>query len=353
MTFVIKRKIDELGRLVLPIDHRNHYGITAGDPLLITETGDGILIRKATDYTDEVKIVDELGRVVIPKRIRESFNLEAKSVLAILATEDGILLKPDTAEPSTTKADKKAPAEPVTPGTYDIYEKDYSAERKAYHAMRTEHGADEAFELIKSRGIMAAIDKRFLELPHVINPAKKLAYDKCLQMLDSWAMLKGANIRGTVDYVHFDAHIEMVCPFFEFFEERTFEYLRFLMSGARNLTFTPTDDGEIKMRACFDYFEDIGDKDKIIEEEIAKHADVVDALNEAADIDRKIIMSDPVMSAFITQAANEIGITADEYLDRFEELMDENPMTVLSLLHNEFRKRAEGIALPGDDTETE
>ena len=352
MTFVIKRKIDELGRLVLPIDHRNHYGITAGDPLLITETGNGILVRKAPEYTDEVKIVDELGRVVIPKRIREDFNLEAKSVLAILATENGILLKPDTAEPSTTTV-KKAPAEPVTPGTYDIYEKDYSAERKAYHAMRTEHGADEAFDLIKSRGIMAAIDKRFLELPHVINPAKKLAYDKCLQMLDSWAMLKGARIRGTVDYVHFDAHIEMICPFFEFLADRTFEYLRFIMSGARNLTFTPTDDGEIKMRACFDYFEDIGDKDKIIEEEIAKHADVVDALNEAADIDRKIIMSDPVMSAFITQAADEIGITADEYLDRFEELMDENPMTVLNLLHNEFRKRAEGIALPDDDTETE
>ena len=235
----------------------------------------------------------------------------------------------------------------------DIYEKDYSAERKAYHAMRTEHGADEAFDLIKSRGIMAAIDKRFLELPHVINPAKKLAYDKCLQMLDSWAMLKGANIRGTVDYVHFDAHIEMVCHFFEFFEERTFEYLRSLMSGARNITFTPTDDGEIKMRACFDYFEDIGDKDKIIEEEIAKHTDVVDALNEAADIDRKIIMSDPIMSAFITQAADEIGITADEYLDRFEELMDENPMTILSLLHNEFHKRAEGIAPPEDDAENE
>ena len=350
MTFVIKRKIDELGRLVLPIDHRNHYGITAGDPLLITETEDGILVRKAPEYTDEVKIVDELGRIVIPKRIRATYNLEAKSALEIHSADNGILLKPDTAEPSTTTPVKKASAEPATPGTYDIYEKDYSAERKAYHAMRTAHGADEAFDLIKSRGIMSAIDKRFVELPHVINPVKKLAYDKCLQMLDSWAMLKGANICGTVDYVHFDAHIEMVCPFFEFFEERTFEYLRFLMSGARNITFTPTDDGEIKMRACFDYFEDIGDKDKIIEEEIAKHADVVDALNEAADIDRKIIMSDPVMSGFITQAAEEIGITADEYLDRFEEIIDENPMTILSLLHNEFRKKAEDNTLSNDQT---
>jgi hypothetical protein len=170
---------------------------------------------------------------------------------------------------------------------------------------------------------MTAIDRRFLELPHVINPSKKNAYDKCLQLLDSWAMLKGARIRGTVDYVHFDAHIEIVSPFFEFFEDRTFDYLRFLMSEARNITFCPTDEGEIEMRACFNYFDDIGDKEKIIEEEISKHADVVDALNEAANIDRKIIMSDPVMSAFITQAANEIGITADEYFDRFEEIMNE------------------------------
>ena len=135
MTFVIKRKIDELGRLVLPIDHRNHYEIAAGDPLLVTDTGDGILVRKAPVYTDEVKIVDELGRVVIPKRIRENFNLVAKSVLNILATEEGILLKPDTTEPSTTKAVEKAPAEPETPGTYDIYEKDYrqiSVERFAF-----------------------------------------------------------------------------------------------------------------------------------------------------------------------------------------------------------------------------
>lgn len=350
MTFVIKRKIDELGRLVLPIDHRNHYGITAGDPLLITETEDGILVRKTTDYTDEVKMVDELGRVIIPKRIRENFNLEAKSILAILATENGILLKPEATEPSTTIAIKKAPPEPVIPGNYDIYEKDYSAERKAYHAMRTEYGSEDAYDLIKSRGIMTAIDRRFLELPHVINPSKKNAYDKCLQLLDSWAMLKGARIRGTVDYVHFDAHIEIVSPFFEFFEDRTFDYLRFLMSEARNITFCPTDEGEIEMRACFNYFDDIGDKEKIIEEEISKHADVVDALNEAANIDRKIIMSDPVMSAFITQAANEIGITADEYFDRFEEIMNEDPMVVLNLLHHEFRKKEERLTLPHDPT---
>ena len=112
------------------------------------------------------------------------------------------------------------------------------------NSLRLYVSADNVFYWSKRQG------KRFLELPHVINPAKKLAYDKCLQMLDSWAMLKGARIRGTVDYVHFDAHIEMVCPFFEFFEDRTFEYLRFLMSGARNLTFTPTDDGEIKIPVC-------------------------------------------------------------------------------------------------------
>ena len=337
MTFVTKRKIDEMGRLVLPFDHRNYSGITAGDPILITETKDGILISKSTECTDEVKNVDALGRIIIPKRIRTAFNITPKSSLEIHATNEGILLKLDTTEPPNTNSAEKTPTPSIPFGTYDIYEKNYSEEHRAYHALRTEQGEDEIFDLIRSRGIMSDIDKRFLALPHVVNRVKKNAYEKCLQMLDSWAMLKGAKIRGTVDYVHFDAHIEMVCPFFDFFDEHTFDFLRFMMNDARNITFCPTEEGEIEMRVCFNYFEDVGDKDRIIEEEIAKHMDIVDAINDAADIDRKIIMSDPKTSAFISKAAEEIGITADEYLDCFEELFAEDPMTVLNLLQHKFQ----------------
>lgn len=44
----LKRKIDNLGRLVLPNDFREALGIKAGDMLLITSEGDSITIRLQT-----------------------------------------------------------------------------------------------------------------------------------------------------------------------------------------------------------------------------------------------------------------------------------------------------------------
>ncbi len=45
MYFAIKRCVDELGRIVLPKDMRNHYGIKMGDALEIVATEDGILLK--------------------------------------------------------------------------------------------------------------------------------------------------------------------------------------------------------------------------------------------------------------------------------------------------------------------
>jgi len=349
MTFVIKRKIDELGRLVLPIDHRNHYNISSGDAVSITIVDKGFLIKKVNKITDECKFVDALGRIVVPKHVRETFNLETKSSVEIHAAEEGILLIPCTA--TDTPVNITADNHSKDTSKNEVYEKDYASTRKAYHTLLSNNGGDEAYDLIKSRGIMQAIDKRFLELPHIINPEKKKAYDKCLQILDSWAMLKGCKIRGEVDYTHFDAHIEMESKFFEFFEARSFDYLRNVLDGARSITFTPTNEDEIRMTACFDYFENIGDMDKIIEEEIAKHADVVEALNYSADLERNIVLSDPIMYNFLSKAAEEAGTTPEEFLEIFESVWEENPMVILELLHNEFRKRAEGV-LPDDENPT-
>ena len=49
MYFAIKRCVDELGRLVLPKDMRNHYGIKTGDTLEIVATEDGILIKMPSE----------------------------------------------------------------------------------------------------------------------------------------------------------------------------------------------------------------------------------------------------------------------------------------------------------------
>ena len=45
MYFAIKRCVDELGRIVLPKDMRNHFDIKSGEALEIFATQDGILLK--------------------------------------------------------------------------------------------------------------------------------------------------------------------------------------------------------------------------------------------------------------------------------------------------------------------
>ena len=72
MKFEMKRKIDGLGRIVLPIDLRNYYGISNGDKVVLLTVREGIQIAKAEYFImsqiskDMLVSVDELGRILIP-----------------------------------------------------------------------------------------------------------------------------------------------------------------------------------------------------------------------------------------------------------------------------------------------
>ena len=350
MTFVIKRKIDELGRLVLPIDYRNHYSISEGDGVVLSLSDNGILVKKDIDFSINTKTVDALGRILIPKSIRSKLNLEAKSTLEVHPHEEGILLVPAEEEPETTPAEIMARFASPSEGS-SVYEQDYRKHREQYHEMVSSSGRDDAFNLIMELGIMKDIDRRFLELPHIINPTIKTAYEHSLLLLDSWAMLKGGQIKGEVSYEKFDACITVIFPFFEFIDEASIEYLRYLSTYARSITFCPAAEGGIELRVSFNYFEDFGDKNAIIEEEIQKHPELVDALIDSANAERKLILDDPIMQTFISKAAEDACITPEEYLDRFEALWEEDPMVIMEILHNELRKKAEQADDASSDTD--
>ena len=98
MKFEIKRKIDELGRIVLPIDLRRYYGIENGDTIVLLPVRDGIQVAKA-DYfivnqlsTEMAVVVDELGRFVMPATFRTQYHIEAKDTLCIVPHETCLLL---------------------------------------------------------------------------------------------------------------------------------------------------------------------------------------------------------------------------------------------------------------------
>ena len=49
MNYIVKRTVDELGRIVLPKDMRVYFDLNSGDILEIIAVKDGILIKKSND----------------------------------------------------------------------------------------------------------------------------------------------------------------------------------------------------------------------------------------------------------------------------------------------------------------
>ena len=98
MKFEMKRKIDELGRIVLPIDLRNYYGIKSGDKVVLLPVREGIQLAKAEYFImnqiseDMAVNVDELGRIVIPKEMRKKMDIANSDPVEIYVEGDKIIL---------------------------------------------------------------------------------------------------------------------------------------------------------------------------------------------------------------------------------------------------------------------
>jgi transcriptional pleiotropic regulator of transition state genes len=69
----IVRKLDELGRITIPIEIRRRHGIIEGDRLGINLSGNIIRISKV--ITGMSRPVDDLGRLVIPKEYRRTLGI--------------------------------------------------------------------------------------------------------------------------------------------------------------------------------------------------------------------------------------------------------------------------------------
>lgn len=88
----IVRKIDNLGRFVLPIEIRRAQGVTDGDLIEISRREDTVVLRKEKSVGIARK-VDHLGRVVIPKELRRLLELNEGDPVEVFATKDEIILR--------------------------------------------------------------------------------------------------------------------------------------------------------------------------------------------------------------------------------------------------------------------
>lgn len=88
----IVRKIDSLGRFVLPIEIRRAQGIADGDLIEISRHKDTVILRKQKS-NGLARKMDHLGRVVIPKELRRLLELSESAPVEVFVTEDKIILK--------------------------------------------------------------------------------------------------------------------------------------------------------------------------------------------------------------------------------------------------------------------
>ena len=93
----IVRKVDELGRIVLPKELRKARNIEHKDYMEIYMEDGGIILKRCSPDEIEslgiVRRVDELGRIVLPKETRAVLKILHKDSLEIYVDEDKIILK--------------------------------------------------------------------------------------------------------------------------------------------------------------------------------------------------------------------------------------------------------------------
>ena len=81
-----ERKVDELGRIVLPIAMRKKLGIEPKNNLFMFLDGDRIILEKGQE-------VNELGMITIPFHIRTALGIETAEELEVELAEERIVLR--------------------------------------------------------------------------------------------------------------------------------------------------------------------------------------------------------------------------------------------------------------------
>ncbi len=337
MKFVTKRKIDELGRIVLPIEFRRFFNLSAGDSVEMKATKYDIIISKATAEQENVKTIDELGRIHIPSELRKKFNFEAKALIAMLPFEDGIHLSLTDEPIETLESTKK-----TTPDNVEVFERDYTANKRRYRSLVKETWEDGSlFSRMVKAGVFEEYNRKNMEIPRIIDPAVKEAYENALKYCDKWALLRGGKVRGEIDYNEFIAYIRVTFNFIEFFSD-SMTLMQYIAQTADYVLFEPNTYGEITMVIRYRYFMKIENSGEFLLEALHNHPELTEELLAERQKEVDAILNDPKLSKHIKEAADRVGVTPEEYLDRLDDVMNEEPAQFIEMLQAYMNKSENG-----------
>lgn len=216
----------------------------------------------------------------------------------------------------------------------EIYEADYTRDEE-------EEPVSDAFLLAMETGFFKRYNDIMNSIPKIIVAQDKQNYEELLSRLDAHAKRKRGKIKGIVDYQKWDSHIYITLPFFEFIHKDEYELLRDLATKTNGLTFTVTEDGEIQLSVMINYFDEIGDTGDVLMQALEGNDELIDALHENAQRRKEALLEHPFIGRVIERAADNAGITAEEYIDRSLERIESDPESQMQILAELLKAREE------------
>lgn len=94
--FRVIKKVDELGRIQIPLEIREKVNFLEKDKIDVYIKNNMIILEKNHDENEIkgiIRRVDELGRIVLPIEVREKLNIEENNELEICLEGNTIILK--------------------------------------------------------------------------------------------------------------------------------------------------------------------------------------------------------------------------------------------------------------------
>lgn len=89
----INRKLDDLGRIVIPKEYRKITGCNSGIRVLIEFINDIVVIKKVDNNENNYsRKIDSLGRVVISKDFRESWDWNEDDLIRVSRYDEYVIL---------------------------------------------------------------------------------------------------------------------------------------------------------------------------------------------------------------------------------------------------------------------
>lgn len=213
----------------------------------------------------------------------------------------------------------------------EIYERDY-AEERAQRIANEPRIYSEAFNQAVEGGFFKAYNDAMRAMPKYIVPKDKATYEDLLPRLDAVAKRWGGKIKGVIDYEHWDSHIDVELPFFECSSPEEYALLADIAAKTNLVTFSATEDGKIRLHIMINYFDEIGDKENLIEETIMQDDKLVELLERQHEEEKKFALSDPKISAFLDELGTNMGMSGEELYDMIDRMCQTDPEWVNKML---------------------